>query len=391
MAADYMPTVPTVAPVRSNAPPQYAEFDVSKGGAHNEDALPEMPSWETAGQKKVLVEEEAVELNNLKKPEGSNQNVPLLTGTTLPGPASPSPRTMSPDHHSPYGDPSRSPYGDPNRMHGAMSPEHQNPYGDPNGAHPLGTEPHDPYGQGAHGYEQNGAFAQSQQSFGMDQGPRMGGPPMGQGRQSPRPFNDVGLGPDRGPGRGYGPPPRQGSVDQYGRPRQGSDARQGNPGYGMGQRPGPRRSPRPGQDAYGPDRSRGSPAPHDDYNGYGGDYNNRPYGPSRQTSAESTRPLVRPPPQRQYSHEPPTPASPLQNNSGFDFGSGFSRPMADDDNRQPTLPHMEPTIPHMEPSIPQLQPAPVSPPQNQGRQAAYPGYTAYQPRNQPQQGGYRGF
>ncbi|KAK2768917.1 fibroin-3-like protein [Colletotrichum kahawae] len=49
------------APVASgaSAPPQYAEFDVSKsGGKEDGDALPAMPSWEGAGSKKVAVEEE---------------------------------------------------------------------------------------------------------------------------------------------------------------------------------------------------------------------------------------------------------------------------------------------------------------------------------------------
>ncbi len=62
-----------------------------KKAGRNEDALPEMPSWETAGQKKVLVEEEAVELNNLKKPEGSGQNVPLDDGDCDSGTSEPQP------------------------------------------------------------------------------------------------------------------------------------------------------------------------------------------------------------------------------------------------------------------------------------------------------------
>ncbi|RDA92638.1 hypothetical protein CP533_1465 [Ophiocordyceps camponoti-saundersi (nom. inval.)] len=46
-------------------PPQYAQFDVPrKGGA---DALPEMPSWESGSSKKVMVEDDEVEMNQLSK------------------------------------------------------------------------------------------------------------------------------------------------------------------------------------------------------------------------------------------------------------------------------------------------------------------------------------
>jgi hypothetical protein len=49
-------------------PPQFAQFDVRKTGhAISEDALPPMPSWDTAQKKHVLSEEEkdAVELGEL--------------------------------------------------------------------------------------------------------------------------------------------------------------------------------------------------------------------------------------------------------------------------------------------------------------------------------------
>uniref|UniRef100_A0A0D2XCW1 Fibroin-3 n=1 Tax=Fusarium oxysporum (strain Fo5176) TaxID=660025 RepID=A0A0D2XCW1_FUSOF len=49
-------------PMRSE-PPQYAEFETSKG--RDDDALPEMPSWEGASSKKVEVHTEAFELDTL--------------------------------------------------------------------------------------------------------------------------------------------------------------------------------------------------------------------------------------------------------------------------------------------------------------------------------------
>ncbi|WKT43108.1 hypothetical protein QSH57_007944 [Fusarium oxysporum f. sp. vasinfectum] len=58
-------------PMRSE-PPQYAEFETSKG--RDDDALPEMPSWEGASSKKVEVHTEAVELDTLpSKPPHSHQ------------------------------------------------------------------------------------------------------------------------------------------------------------------------------------------------------------------------------------------------------------------------------------------------------------------------------
>ncbi len=50
--------------------------------------------------------------------------------------------------------------------------------------------------------------------------------------------------------------------------------------------------PAPCRMGSGQERGRASPAAQGDY-GYGADYDNRPYGPSRQHSSDSTRPLVR--------------------------------------------------------------------------------------------------
>ncbi|KAB5563480.1 hypothetical protein GE09DRAFT_910403, partial [Coniochaeta sp. 2T2.1] len=160
----------------ASIPPQYAEFDVSKKTAPgHEDALPVMPTWESAGSKKVLVEEEEMEMNQLKKPEASNannagQNVPLMTGASaIPGPVSPIP---SPDHRSPY-----SPPGAAGANGGYM------------GAGAAAAA--DPYGAQGRGYNNyntpNGAYGQSQTSLGTDQGYGMPGAAMaaGAGRRSP--------------------------------------------------------------------------------------------------------------------------------------------------------------------------------------------------------------
>ncbi|KAH8884518.1 hypothetical protein GQ53DRAFT_396153 [Thozetella sp. PMI_491] len=364
MTTSAVPTVPSVAPAFSPAfspapapvpgrsePPQYAEFDMSKKGGHNEDSLPAMPSWEGSSSKKVALEEEAVEMNNLKKPDASGQNVPLMTGNATPGPASPGfiPPGFTPEGRSP---PNRSPYG-----------LNQDPYAQPGQGH----------GQNEHGYHQNGGYeggySQSQQSLGVDQGYMMAGGQMGPGRRSPRGYNDGGYGQQD---RELGPPGRQGSFDQYGRPRQGSydDYNQPRNGYGpnpgMGAGPGARRSPRPVQPNGFPQdpRARASPGPPQGDQGYN---NARPYGPGRNYSSESTRPLVRPPPQRQYSRDVPPPGSPLQNTGGFDFNSGYSRPNTGHDNREPTLPQIDP-----------------SPASQQQPQQGYPGYKPYQPNNQQQ-------
>ena len=65
--APYQGYQPTPAPPVYSQPPQFAQFDVTKRNKTNEDALPAMPSWETASQRKVLEEhkDEDMELGNL--------------------------------------------------------------------------------------------------------------------------------------------------------------------------------------------------------------------------------------------------------------------------------------------------------------------------------------
>jgi hypothetical protein len=88
--------------------PQYAEFETGKKNAGGEDALPAMPSWEGASSKKVMMEEEAVEMNNLQRPEASMAGAGAGTGTgvvagALPGPSnSLSGGRLTPNGQMPY-------------------------------------------------------------------------------------------------------------------------------------------------------------------------------------------------------------------------------------------------------------------------------------------------
>ncbi|KAK3695114.1 hypothetical protein B0T22DRAFT_93866 [Podospora appendiculata] len=268
--------------------PQYAEFDVSK--KDHEDALPAMPQWEGPGSKKVkvAVEEEAVELSNLKPESSAAQNVPLMAGG-ISGPASPS---RSPDHRNPYGPPPAAGTG----------------YFPPAGSTTNGS----PYGQNSQNGYGRGATTGTEPGYGMAAGN------VGPGRR----YNDGGYG------------------DEQGYPAaapQGSDYGQGSPydnyntppaqGYGHAGRGNPMGG------GYPQDPMRRSPAPQPDYGGaedydgqasYPGTYDSRPNN-DRQFSSESTRPLRAP--QRQYSHDVmPTPPQAPQANGGFDFGSGYSRP-----------------------------------------------------------------
>ncbi|KAK3337234.1 hypothetical protein B0T19DRAFT_396877 [Cercophora scortea] len=268
--------------------PQYAEFDVSK--KDHEDALPAMPQWEGPGSKKVkvAVEEEAVELSNLKPEASTAQNVPLMAGG-VSGPASPS---RSPDRRSPYGPP-------PAAGSGYFPPAGNNGNGNP-------------YGQNSQSGYGRGATTGAEPGYGMAAGN------VGPGRR----YNDGGYEDEQG----YPAPVPQGSdygqgspYDNYNTPpAQGyGHAGRGNPmGGGYPQDP-TRRSPAPQPDYGGPE----------DYDGqasYPGAYDSRPNN-DREFSSDSTRPLHAP--QRQYSHDVmPTPPQGPQTNGGFDFGSGYSRP-----------------------------------------------------------------
>ncbi|TQN74020.1 hypothetical protein CSHISOI_01407, partial [Colletotrichum shisoi] len=355
------------------APPQYAEFEVSKSGANpaDADALPAMPSWEGAGSKKVSLTEE-VELEQMKpaaSPNFNAQNMPLMAPNAMSHPNSPMP-----------GD--RSPYG-------------QNAQAGSSGYFANANQPANPYATGVQGpgdYNDS-TYGQSTSPFGVDQAygtgaMAAGGMAMAQGRRTPhRELNNNGYGPQRG--QTY-PPPQQEFDQGYGDYEQG--------GYGMGRPPrtgpspapvprsftappcnGPspappgfRRSPGPQNDYRGPSAPpaeyRRSPAPQNDYgydqqDQYHNDNYGRPQyvGGARQYSSESTRPLA---PQPSYMAELPSPD--LRNNGGFDF-SGNSRPQQYNYNRSPSGGVQQ----HIEEEEDQR------PPQSSG--GTYPGYKAYQP------------
>lgn len=379
-------------------PPQYAEFDSGKKGGN--DSLPAMPSWEGAGSKKVLVEEEAVEMDQLKKPENTG---PAASVTSNGAPSPTSPSLYGPS--SPYGAPSGPPSGPlPGRL-GAQSPFGMNRMGQ--------NQSPNPYGMNRMGQNQGPSpYDQPNQPYGANQGYAMGAAGMGAAamdadRRSPRPYDDgYGHGQSEVGYRGLpGPngPPTPSGYNNYG--RSGPGAQSVSQGYspeprglrsppnapGMGgypdrseRSPGPqgdygRRTPgtpgypegvrrSPGPLSVFPDAARRSPVPpsapqgHEYGMGGGTGYNRRSPPPNLQFS-ESPRPLARPP-QRQFP-DPMAPASPttLQNNGGFDFSSGYSRPPTRDTN--------EPT------------PRPSTASARQEAGDAYPGYKPYQPTNPP--------
>lgn len=391
-AARAVPASSYNEPIVKPEPPQYAEFETGKkaGG----DDLPAMPSWDGAGSKKVSLEEEAVELEQLKKPE-TFQNAPLMGAGSMSGPASPHP--VSPMYgNSPYGAPSQNGSGYMTAGRGgadayAMSAiGQQQAYNTPgnNGSNRqmsrdnVNQSYNQGYGNsgyGDQGYDNQGYVGQGAQGYG-DQGygaagAAAGAAAMGQGGRTPyQDYNNGGY--RRGPpvDQAYPQSRTPRPYDEYGRsmsPRTGTP-RTGTPGGGYG-RPPPRGSPAPPNAPYAnPDRTR-SPAPQQ--GGYGYDQRSntpnsyarqQPQAPSRQYSSDSTQPLTRQPPQRQYTEasyhqgapsyeqEPEQSQSPIANSGGFDFSSGYARP-----------PGSTSTPP---------------PQQTNGGGAAYPGYRTYKPQ-----------
>ncbi|CAJ2502017.1 Uu.00g048700.m01.CDS01 [Anthostomella pinea] len=416
MNPNFPPIGPAAAAVSpAAAAPQYAVFETG-GDKKDADSLPAMPTWEDQGSKKIMVEEEPVEMEPLKKPDQgyntSMMNAANMSHATIPSPGSAVSR-------SPYGPPPGS--GGPN---GYMAPTRAatDPYG-------TSTPGYDDYSNNGYGHPSQDHLSQEyavaggmaagavgrrtpHQDYnnGYDHGGMDQGYPQS---QTPRPYDDAygrsvtpgsyangyrppptnGYGTPRGSpgpqaGYGYGDPSRMaspGAQQGYGHPNRmpspgsqggyGNGARMASPGpqagcYGNGARmasPGPQaggyggnasrmRSPGPqaGLDNY-PQRSQTDPPQRSQAqtpNSYG--RQQQPPAPYRQYSSDSTRPLVRPGGMdRQYS-ELETPESPIQNNGGFDFNSGYSRPEG-----RPTPP----------------------PPQQQSANGgtAYPGYRAYKP------------
>ncbi|KAI0009773.1 hypothetical protein F4779DRAFT_580666 [Xylariaceae sp. FL0662B] len=381
----YRPQAP-MTPGYSSKPavPQYAEFPSSD--KKDADSLPAMPSWEDAGSKKVLVEEESVELEPLKKPE-STQNASLnaanIPQSTIPN----SPINRSPNR-SPYGQPGgqvgpngymaakraeTDPYGKgynsyDNSGYGQTTRDNLNQsygsqgYEDSNyGAQGYGHQGYGDQGYGSQGYgvaagAMAGAMGRQtpQQGYNNGYGSRSATNQGYPQSRTPKPYNDEygrsGTPGSYSAGSGYRPPP---SNNGYGNPtRMGSPGPQAGYGYGN---PSRMRSPAPQVGFEYPPRSQ-TQTP----NSY-----NRQYSPapSRQYSNDSTRPLAGPPPEREQSERTP-PVSPLKNTAGFDFSSGYSRP-----GSSPSSPTVQ---------APTAQAAQTTQTANGG--TAYPGYRAYKPQ-----------
>jgi hypothetical protein len=340
-------------------PPQYAQFEVGKSGLAvdpkvsglSEDALPPMPSWETAAKKHVLTEEEknAVELGELDPATG--QKVPLMTGAAAAGTSMP----PSPvNGHSPYGAPGQAvgaAYSDIPGDHYAQNQEAFNGNGRGYGG---AAPPVDPYGQNAAG------------------GRGYGGPSAGRGRGGP------GRG---GPGRGYGPQDFDGQGSGYGAPAQdpyATDAGFAGAAVGGYGRPQPNRE-------------------------YSNNSNNsqRPFPPQpqRQYSSDSARPLNggrgysdRPYPGDNYQQQGRMASPPLNNNSGFDFGINNQQPYSSRPSPPPQQMSYESSNLGGRPSPP-LQGnggnngySRRSPNQQNQQEPSYPGYRPYQAPSQGSRG-----
>ncbi|KAI6093853.1 hypothetical protein F4821DRAFT_221593 [Hypoxylon rubiginosum] len=345
--------IPAAGPTFASSAPQYATFDDSN--KKDADSLPAMPSWEGAKSQKVLVEDEPVEMEPLKKPESSlnNLNTNLSAGNvprTTPSP-------VSPEGISPYGAPPGQ--GGPNGYMTAARVE---------------ADPYSPNGQGYDNqYDYNGYGQASQDNMNQGYGMAAAGAAGAMGRRTPHNgsydnYNNNGYGRggmDQGYPQSRTPRPyndeygRSGTPGSYGAPPSYRTAPSNN-GYGN-----PSRMASPGPQAgYGYNNARRSPGPQVGFeypsrsqnqtpNSYNRQY---PPNPQRQYSNDSTRPLARPAPERQYS-EASGPVSPIQNTGGFDFSSGYSRPNTAGGSQNQTA--------------------------NGG--TAYPGYRSYRPQGGAQQ------
>lgn len=328
---------------QKSAPPQYAEFDVGKKG--DDDALPKMPSWETAGTTKVMVEE-GVELDQLKKNPATNvsqTNLPLMAGAAGAGtggsvspasPVSPSLRQQFPlqgnsntyiTHGSgnmggdsytgggpgSYGSRGPSPYGQQQSqnqytMGGAAGvPGRQSPYGNRNNYYGQQPQSSDSYGRvSPHRQDPYGQQMRIGGSYGQDS-------PRGQDHYDQQPTNPLDLGFQRSTSpqeydHGYSRQPGIGGRLSPARPdiAQGSSARQDG-GFGYDNRSHP-----PGVNN---EYDNGGSFSHDDpyashtqqggygYNGGQGQQSARQYptNPQRRYTGDTQRQIL--PPQRQYT------------------------------------------------------------------------------------------
>lgn len=402
-------------------PPKYAQFETGPTGHAlepknvNDDALPPMPSWETAAKKRVLTEEEsgAMEMGELDPKTG--QQVPLMSGAA--GGIS---RTGSPAIS-----PVQSPYGDRpgmNEKNVYMGPGAMGPGGVGRGD--LGPDGMGPgaMGHGALGPEAMGAGALGAGALGvgaMAVGGRGHDP---YGRNDPYGQNEhFGRGGPNDRGGFNGPNDRSGfngsPNDQYGQSGRGMPPMNGpgrGPGYNNQFSPGQSYPPydnRPG--SFGPGGAAGAYNRGQPPRQYSPDNGSRPFPPQpqRQYSQDSNRPLMAPSPQRPYpdastlvpyTGEPTLPFSnsanrgppgrmaspPSNNNSGFDFEDGNSSrqgpgqqtmpmPYGGNGGRRPSAPsERQGTGGYAGSTAPPSYASRSPPPQD--------GFSGYQPYNAPQ-------
>ncbi|TGJ84824.1 hypothetical protein E0Z10_g3895 [Xylaria hypoxylon] len=327
--------------------PQYAEFDT--GNKKDADALPAMPSWEGAGSKKVLIEEDSVEMEPLKKPDGfqnpSHMNVANVPSTTSPRAVSPYGPPAGPNAYAAAGRNDTGAYG----MNQQGYNEYDNhSYGQQYSSSgmnnaavgvatgPMGRRtPHQDYNTGYDHNNMNQGYPQSRSPMPYnDEFGRSGTPTsFNNGDYRGLAAND-GYGNDRrspAPQAGYG----------YGNSRMGSPGAQAGYGYASA-----RASPAPQADFRFPQRSHTQ----DEYT------QQYPAASRQEYSNDPYEGFGRPAPERYVQPSPPT--SPIQNNSGFDFNSGYSR----------------------------TSPAPApAPAQAANGGTAYPGYRNYRPAQNTQQ------
>ncbi|KAL7927612.1 hypothetical protein ACQKWADRAFT_8843 [Trichoderma austrokoningii] len=383
-------TVPAFSTPASHGPPQYAEFDVSK---HNADALPAMPSWETANSKQIVLEEE-VEMDTLppkKEPAApQSMNSSAFRGQQQQqrpmGRNDPYNRQQSnsPGYMNSYGQqPAAGPYGAHDQGYGAHDQgfashdqgynghdQGYNAHDQAYGAHDQGYNAHDQgynaHDQGYNGHDQG--YGAQQQNFGHDQA-------YGSHEQQPYGAHDQGY---NGHAQGFnGHDQAYGMHDQhYNGQDHGYDDHVAD-GYGAsqpydhaasttGMHSPEHQSPITNQHDYGiprqmtpgPVRMPASPHELDGHTSptsYGTDAHMRKSpgpGLSQRRSPGpngdmTITPQNKPVPFRTYTPGPHNAlhngqASPITNNGGFDFNSGYSRPAPQDEpnyDRRPSESH----------------------------------------------------
>lgn len=323
------PMMTGAVPGAYNEPPKFAQFAVGPNGHAidppkvNDDALPPMPSWDTAAKKRVLTEEErdAVEMGELDPTTG--QKVPLMSGAAISRTGSPA---ISPDR-SPYGDdPSQGYMGAAGAGIGAaaIGAGGMAMHGRGNGG--------DPYSQGGRG---NGADPYSQGGF---NGNGRGNQPAELYARNGSVGSQGGYNNNNNNGYGRGNPSdpyaRNGPADQRG----GYNGNPSDRGYGQqGQAISPTSGP--GQSYPG--------GPNQAYTEMPGDntYNNSQNGPGgfgaiaapypraqpqRQYTGDSNRPFPPSQPQRQYSNDSSRPS--INTGRGMGINNGPSqRPYQSED------------------------------------------------------------